>query len=230
MVLLLLFAILIMFSTFVSNLISQNNVLNVSNLQEIKNNYSVQKIEENKDSYNIYIYYPKTDNKTLNEKITKLINDSIKSFKANLPTNFKEMECYLDINFAVYNYLDYTSYVFYKTEFLGGAHPNSDFISITYNGKSKKIIDISSLIASNKNLLTDLSKYSYDTLKKNKTITEIGIIDMLESGTKATKDNFSTFALTKSGIMIFFKRYQVAPYVAGDFTVTVPYEEIKLKL
>ena len=38
------------------------------------------------------------------------------------------------------------------------------------------------------------------------------------------------FLLEKEGVMFYYNRYEIAPYSAGDFSLTVPYEQINAYL
>ena len=44
---------------------------------------------------------------------------------------------------------------------------------------------------------------------------------------RVRESNFNTFALTNDGLLIFFGRYQVAPYYKGEFEVLIPYKYLK---
>lgn len=38
------------------------------------------------------------------------------------------------------------------------------------------------------------------------------------------------FLLDKNGVTFYYNRYEIAPYAAGDFSLTVPYDEISAYL
>lgn len=50
--------------------------------------------------------------------------------------------------------------------------------------------------------------------------------DMFEDGLAPMDRNFSRFVLTDEGVAFFFPPYQVAPFAAGEQTVTVPYASL----
>lgn len=198
-----------------------------------KDDYVVQKIEEKADHYNISIYYPLTKFEILNKEIQRVINGYLSDFKSSVNAELTKgiwNEFYLDIKFNMYKYKNYVSYVFYISNFTGGAHGNSYFYTITFDTSKKQIITISDLKYKNKSLLVDLSNYTYKNLMNNQELKDIGALDMIKDGTKPIKDNFKNFALTNEGIMIFFENYQVAPHVAGEFVVTVPYDKAELDI
>ena len=59
-------------------------------------------------------------------------------------------------------------------------------------------------------------------LKKDPKITGYS---MMINGTEPKKNNFNDFCFTDKGLIIFFNRYQVAPYSSGSFVITVPYNK-----
>lgn len=238
------FALLFLVLTYYAGNSNQNDVVQVSvniksgEMKELtaainQDDYIIQTKEKSDEYSDILIYYPLTKYDKVNNEINNFINSSIEEFKTQVdPKIFEQTKAkmFLDINFNVYTYLDYVSYVFHTNVFTGGAHPNTYIRTINYDKKSEKIITIDDLIKLNRNLIYKLSEYSYNDLLKNKAIMDIGAYDMLKEGTLPKKENFKNFAFTSNGILIFFEKYQVAPYVAGEFTVSAPYQNIGLKI
>lgn len=245
----LLIFLLFIFFIFSSYIASYNfdDSVQVSNLNisdEFKNmstainddEYVIQKKEESTDYYTISIYYPLTKYDTLNQAVSSILNSYIDQLKGSIDDNSKKQieqtkaKYFLDIKFNMYKYLHYVSYVFYISNYTGGAHPNAYFSTVTFDKNKLKLVTIDDLLKQNKALLVELSQYTYNDLVNNATIKDIGALDMVKDGTEATKENFRNFALTSDGMMIFFEKYQVAPYVAGEFAVSVPYDKINLNL
>ena len=82
---------------------------------------------------------------------------------------------------------------------------------------------IDDLISYNENIINIISDYTRCILINNKDID----VSMMYEGTRKIKSNFNTFALTNDGLLIFFERYQVAPYYKGEFKVLIPYKYVK---
>ncbi|MCX8074262.1 MAG: DUF3298 and DUF4163 domain-containing protein [Clostridia bacterium] len=198
-----------------------------------KDDYVVQKKEESTEITDVSIYYPVTKYNDLNKEITRIISEYKKDFESFIDVNYLKglnIKASFEVRFNVYNYIDYVSYVFYITQYSGGAHPASFFHTISYDKKNKKIIGLEDLIKDNRSLLVELSEYTYKELLKNDILKEIQMEEMLKEGTKPTTENFRNFVFTSTGLLIFFEKYQIAPYVAGEFSVTIPYDKIHLKL
>ena len=181
-----------------------------------------------KDDYKIKVYYPDTKYLKLDNTIDKKIGEIVSEFKNELTLNqvIPNFVSDLIITYDKYSYKDYLSYVFFIEYFTGGAHPNHEIWTITYDTKSDKIITIDDLINNNSNLLTKLSEYTRNELLHNPGITDV---QMLIDGTKPEKDNFSNFAFSDDGYLVFFQYYQVAPYSSGSFVVKIPYSELFTK-
>ena len=127
-------------------------------------------------------------------------------------------------------YKDYISLVFYSELFLGGAHPNHYIDTVIYNTKNNSFININDLINIDKNILIKLSNISREELLRNKVLSNSDVKEMLMDGTSPKTDNFKRLALTDEGIIIFFERYQIAPYYFGDYNILIPYSKLNLNI
>lgn len=179
------------------------------------------KIEINDKNHEIKVYYPISEYPLLDKEITNKINDTINEFK-KLIDGFNG-DFYLYITYKSYQYQNYLSYVFDMEFYTGGAHPNHDIWTVTYDLEKKKIITIKDLINLNPDILNTLSSLSRKELLHKK-----GIVDtsMLMSGTEPLEENFSRFVFSKNGLILFFHQYQVAPYSSGEFIVTIDYKNV----
>ncbi len=230
---LLLFFMIVCVGVFaIKNGNSTVEVKQVFSTADLKSNCVIDKIIEENDNYIIKAYYPVTQYQNLNDEILAVVNKYIDEFKSEI-SDFEKSENLkysLQINFNSYEYLDYISYVFNIFVDTKGAHPNTYITSVNYNTLTKKIMHITDFVDMNKDLLSILSTYSYNTLKDNEKIISNNAKDMLKEGTEPKAENFDIFALDKTGFIVFFEKYSVAPYVAGEFSVTIPYEQLNLKL
>ena len=181
----------------------------------------------NEHQYKILVYYPETNYDLLNKEITKNIDAYINEFKNDIKGVDVQLNQFYTLNifYNSYSYKDYISYVFHIEYYTGGAHPNHDIWTITYDKSKNKIIDINDLIKTNPNILNTLSSISRKELLYNKNIVNT---NMMIEGTTPTIENFSNFVFSKDGLIIFFEYYQVAPYSSGEFQVKIPYDKLKL--
>ena len=51
---------------------------------------------------------------------------------------------------------------------------------------------------------------------------------MLKEGTQPLTNNYKNILFTNEGLIIYFERYQIAPYYYGDYKITIPYKYLNL--
>ena len=172
------------------------------------------------------VYYPSTSYESLNHEIDQRIGRYISNFQSYLDNSKVQANQYytLTILYDSYSYQNYLSYVFEIETDVGGAHPNHEIWTITYDTENNKIVTVDDLIGIYPKFLDIASKSSREEL-----IHHPGIVDiqMLMDGTLPNKSNFSKFAFSDVGLLLFFGRYQIAPYSSGDFEVIIPYDKLK---
>lgn len=185
------------------------------------------KIKNNK--YEINIIYPITDYPLLNREIINILDNYRKQFYNALkytPENiYYTLSLY--INYKGYTYQNYLSFIFYIEIFTGGAHPNHLIITTNFDKSTNKIITIDTLIQGNHNIPNILSHLSRKSLSKIKIFNDPNIHAMMLDGTTPTRNNFKNIVFTPNGLLILFERYQIAPYAYGQYSVIIPYYELK---
>lgn len=127
------------------------------------------------------------------------------------------------------------NYSITQFSYTGGAHPNTVKRMFNMDVATGKIItpekafrmehqaEIKKLIF--KKLISEVNlKMETDTIVSMEDLNDVGI---LLDGPLSIPENF---LLTKNGVVFYYNRYEIAPYSAGDFSLTVPYEEIEAYL
>lgn len=204
---------------------TQFKVKDLSNYVSIVDSQK-KKIEiEEKHKYKILVYFPDSDYKLLNEVVFDKMQEYVNRFKKELPSDLIQTNIYytLIIMYDTYTYENYISYVFNIEYYMGGAHPNHEIWTVTYDKESNEIIDITDLIKKNSDILNIFSTVSREELLHNSGIVNSTI--MME-GTRPIAQNFSNFAFSPTGLLLFFPQYQVAPYSSGQFIVKVDYDKL----
>ena len=188
-----------------------------------RNKYNI-----NHNDNNITINYPSTNYLKVNTIIKEYLDTSINNFK-NITLDKTKTTYYLIINYKEYHYQNLISYIFFSESFTGGAHPIHLIKSFIYNIDTNSFITINTLIKNNSNILKELSNYTYKTLSNKKIFQNQVVNNMLKEGTLPTTDNFKNILFTDKGLIIYFERYQIAPYYYGDYNITIPYKDLNLK-
>lgn len=219
---------------FSTMLLKYNNLIIPIDVKQVFNNEVLgnTKIKEDfleNEKCNIKIYYPETEYENLNNEILAKINLEKENFS-------KEIECLekqeldnkfsLDITFNQYKYDSYISFAFDVVTNLGGAHPYNYISTIIYDTKSKKVINIQDIIDKENNFLEKISEISYSYLSENSNIKEYSDLESLKDGLKPVKSNFENIIFAEDKLILYINAYQVAPYVAGNFEISIPYNEI----
>lgn len=119
---------------------------------------------------------------------------------------------------------DMVSVVIHVGGYDGGAHGYQNVFTFNYDVKKQKDIHLSDLLS-----LKDASVQSRAQLTKkflqtdNQTTLDSNLQQMLDDGTDPTSaDNFQDFTTDGKNVTLYFPEYQVAPYVYGEQTVTIP--------
>ncbi len=179
-------------------------------------------IYNNKTDIEINVKYPLYKYNKLNKKINTIINYYLKD---NIDNYY-----FLYIDYKEYKYKEYISLVFNISYFTGGAHPTYETKTINYNIKNNNFITIDNLINKDKNILNKLSTYSREYFNNNNLFKEKIVNDMMLEGTTGAKENYQRFNLSNDGLIIYFERYQIAPYYYGDYSITIPYQYLELTI
>ena len=118
---------------------------------------------------------------------------------------------------------NFLSIVFRVTTETGGAHPDPGMVTFSYDLTDGRRLNIQDIFGDPAGLLQFLSIYSYERL-----LSELGqnFENSIKNGTSPDFLNFSLFALTSDGLILYFPPYQVADYAHGEKNVKVSSEKL----
>lgn len=151
---------------------------------------------------------------------------------ADLKTLPAGMNNYIDISYDVeYADNDLISISLLEGTFSGGAHPNYNYFTITYDLRTGRELKLSELFKPGARYIEAVSDYAIRDLKSRKdpeSGESLGLAqDVFEDGAKPKAENYKNWNITRKGLMFTFDPYQVGPYAAGPQTVIVPYARLK---
>lgn len=196
--------------------------------------------KEKEGMYDTSISYPQFSGvkRSFNKEIQKTVDTALAQFKeATLDTeamrktpNGKGMPDYVYTFSASWTPDELSpkriSFVLHTSYFTGGAHGGQEIYAFNYDLENKKPITLDDIFGSVPNYLSRISEFALNDLRTElRSAMGDGKPDenMLISGTAPTIDNYKHFTLGSSGtITFYFPQYQVAPYAAGEQTVTMP--------
>lgn len=150
---------------------------------------------------------------------------------ADLKTLPAGMNNYIDLSYNVeYADNDLISVSFLEDTFAGGAHPNQNYFTITYDLKSGRELKLAELFKPGAKYLAAISAYATKDLQGRKmpdSNENLGLAqDVFAEGAQPMAKNYRNWNLTKKGLLFTFDPYQVGPYAAGPQTVVVPYAQL----
>lgn len=130
------------------------------------------------------------------------------------------------------NVWNYTAVNF---QYTGGAHPNTYAKYLNFDAKTGKKLTADEVFAKDgeaKICSLILQKLIEEVNKKMETDTITSVEGLQSVGILLDTDIYipENFLLGKDGVTFYYNRYEIAPYSAGDFSLTVPYDEISAYL
>lgn len=191
------------------------------------NFHNVGIIEDGKN-YNIKIEYPKFNSKKINEKIEKLVNNELKSFKekCNKLKKTTDFNYELNIQYEITSTDRLYSIHFITYKYLEGAHYERTDSIYYYDYIDNDLINWDNLFKNKKEALEELSILSTAGLKQKYKEYIYSDKTMFEEGVSPIKKNYKYIMFSDNHIEIFFPPYQVAPWSSGDLSLKIGYGDI----
>jgi hypothetical protein len=174
-------------------------------------------------------------NQLAKARVTRSLADFKKDLAGFTAEDIKQMGevgSYIEIGYDVeYADDDLISVNFGEDTYTGGAHPNHNTFTITYDLKQGRELKLADLFKPGSKYLAAIADYATRDLQGRKdpeSGENLGLAqDIWEDGVKPTADNYRNWNITKKGLLIIFPPYQVAAYAFGPQTVIVPYSHLK---
>jgi len=152
--------------------------------------------------------------------------DMMAQTAADLRNFPKGMTNTLDVNYSIEWATDeIISISFINSTYTGGAHGNYLTETLNFDLKNGKELKLADLFQTGVNYLKTISDYSIADLKTK--LDEMSDDDWIKNGAGPSAENYSSWNLTKKGLMITFDPYQVAAYAAGMQNVMIPYSKLE---
>ena len=122
----------------------------------------------------------------------------------------------------------YVSVKLQVTIFMGWAHPNHWPVTWVFDMIDGHALTLSDVFCDVDAALAKIAPTVRTLLRES--LGEMGFPYMLNPGTAPERDNYRYFIFTEKGITFIFPHYSVAPYVAGQQVVTIPWERLQSTL
>lgn len=187
-------------------------------------------IQEETAGYDIAIDYPvlcaPAATRTIRDAVTKQLHGFKKDFPEHDLTEYRHKHS-MDVRYAVWPALGgrVASVKLHTTVFTGGAHPNNWPETWVFDLGDGEPLYLDEIFVNERDALIAIAPMVRKVLTAS--LGQMNQPDMLEDGTTPTVDNYEDYILTDEGVAFFFAPYQVAPYAAGEQSVTIPYAVLK---
>lgn len=141
------------------------------------------------------------------------------------PISFNANTWSLYVDYARYDYSDEVmGLVFSVSTYTGGAHPNHDFKTFTFDLNAGRELTLDDVLRADSNPWPTLSALAQISLTEQ--MGDFADAAWITDGTGENLENYHSWALDAENLYIFFPPYQVAAYAAGSFTVAIPLNSI----
>ncbi|RMF78781.1 MAG: DUF3298/DUF4163 domain-containing protein [Chloroflexi bacterium] len=127
----------------------------------------------------------------------------------------------LDMTYETYRFSDHiVSLKFEIYQYTGGAHGITYFKTFTFDLTQQRLITLDDIFMPQSNPFAIISPLAQKQVQAN--LGEYAVEDWIAEGTSGNPANYENFVLTTEALVFFFPPYQVAPYVAGPQTISIP--------
>ncbi|MEK7108977.1 MAG: RsiV family protein, partial [Patescibacteria group bacterium] len=120
----------------------------------------------------------------------------------------------------------YNSFLYSIYQDTGGAHPNGYFVTFVFDQfKPTGVpLKLSDLFKPGADYLARLSQAATPQVRQqvSERLGSDAVPAIFDEGLKPAEENFQNFTVDGDSLHIFFPPYQVAPYAAGTFDITIP--------
>ena len=112
--------------------------------------------------------------------------------------------------------------------FEGGAHGNTTTTTYTFDLGQQRVLSLSDLFVPGADPLSEIGPLVEADLDARLTtdLNHLSDVDWIHQGTGENPDNYRSWTIMPDGLTFYFDPVQVAAYVAGTQTVTIPLAQL----
>lgn len=133
---------------------------------------------------------------------------------------------FLQISYEEFDFSESVhSILFTISDYTGGAHPNSYFRTFVFDLAVERELTLDDLFTSTEDALAIISPMVRAAVLERMG-DDYDDMGWIEQGSGVNPANYQNFVLMQNSILFVFPPYQLAPYVAGPFEVTVLLDDL----
>ena len=182
-------------------------------------------LQEETTTYKMDVKYPMTAHAALNAVLESFAKGQVDEFKKVAGEVSFGAKNELNISYTPFDFSpEIKGFKFDVESYTGGAHPNMDIFTKTFDLKTGKELTLAEIFKPDSNYLSAVSKASIAQLKAKMQDPDP---KWIERGAGSSAENYSRFILKEKEIVFYFNAYQVAPYSQGPQEAALPYSDLK---
>lgn len=190
--------------------------------------YPVEQLKQANACYDIVIEYPFFARPQLDQQVLLWVDAQNYSSMQELlaicaeTTSGSRFQPYQHkVDYELFTTAHSVSVMFKSWSYLGGAHGINNLHPLNLNVENGDELHYSDLFANTNGLYTFLSDYVYSQLyPKMADIWQSS--PMFTEGLEPVEGSFKNFAITKTGLLLYFPPYQIAPHSEGTLSCEIP--------
>ncbi len=187
-------------------------------------------VREQKPAYTILVKYPEISGvPDFNSAVLKVVDPMIDRFKTGLQkapsANGPAAKAYLNGSYTATALKSGIVSVLLEWDEYDppAAHPAGGMASINYDGRTRRVLQLSDLFQPGTDYVSRLSQLAIDSLKRRPNANEA----LIRQGAGPVGDNFKVFTLSGTALVLHFPTYQVGTRVDGPQRVEIPLATIR---
>ncbi|MEZ4667914.1 MAG: DUF3298 domain-containing protein [Anaerolineae bacterium] len=124
---------------------------------------------------------------------------------------------------------DTISLLFSNSFYTGGAHPNMDYHSFTFNQADQHQMTLAEVFRDSQIPWDSVWNFVRDDLRA-KLGGEAADMTWIEQGSGTNPDNYQNWVITETSLIFYFPPYQVTAYAGGPQQVEIPFTALHMLL
>lgn len=186
-------------------------------------------VNYNKEKFDIYIKYPTTKNKKVNDKIKEFVNTNVKNVVQNtkffIPKSSEDkfkLEVIYDVERANE---DIISFVFIANNYYNNTL-NKDIITKNYNLKTGQELNLQNFFDERLGFISVLCSKSKIALLNNETINEKNLNFFIDDISFTSLKSFDGYSFSNTHLAIYFNSNKISSEYTDIYEIKIPWEEV----
>lgn len=198
---------------------------------DIYQDINIESITFTSEKYDMAIYYPTTKNKKINKEIKSVLDVYISKLEHEtmyfLPQNNNDkINLLIEYETEKIN-TDIVSFIILVNYSQGKSTIDLDIITLTYNLKSGKKLNLNNFFDKNKNYIYTLCNISKEYLIKKNDIDEKNLNWFIDDINNSLEKSFDGFTFSNKYLSIYFNTNKISSKYNDVYEIKIPWDDLK---